>query len=105
MVHNVRSAEVSFTAMKLTRQASQYLANFENLCEIKGEHPISTWHDIKTQLKQKYLPPYYYLRLLDKSNQFSQGSCHAPLPKIRWSGDATRVGDAYTQGKYLTYTR
>jgi len=31
--------------------------------------------------------------------------CHAPLPKIRWSGDAKRVGDAYTQGKYLTYTR
>ena len=31
--------------------------------------------------------------------------CHAPLPKIRRSGDATRVGDAYTQGKYLTYTR
>jgi len=74
MVHNIRSAEVSFTVMKLTRQASQYLANFENLCELKGEHPISTWHDIKTQLKQKYLPPYYYLRLLDKSNQFSQGS-------------------------------
>jgi len=21
--------------------------------------------------------------------------CHAPLSKIRWSGDATRVGDAY----------
>jgi len=32
-------------------------------------------------------------------------ACHAPLPKIRWSGDATRVGDAYTQRKYLTYMR
>jgi len=30
---------------------------------------------------------------------------HGPLPKIRWSEDVTRVGDAYTQGKYLTYMR
>jgi len=22
--------------------------------------------------------------------------CHAPLPRIGWIGDATRVGDAYT---------
>ena len=24
--------------------------------------------------------------------------CHVRLPKIRWSGYATRVGDAYTRG-------
>jgi len=31
--------------------------------------------------------------------------CHAPLPKIRGNGVATRVGDVYTRGKYLTHTR
>ena len=31
--------------------------------------------------------------------------CHAPLPKIRGNGVATRVGDVYTRGKYPTYTR
>ena len=32
-------------------------------------------------------------------------SCHAPLPKIRWSEDATRVDNIYTREKYPTYTR
>ena len=31
--------------------------------------------------------------------------CHAPLPKIRGNGVATRVGDVYTRGKYPTYIR
>jgi len=31
--------------------------------------------------------------------------CHAPLPKIRGNGVATRVGDVYTRGQYPTYTR
>ena len=26
---------------------------------------------------------------------YKLGICHGPLPKIRQSGDATRVGDAY----------
>jgi len=30
---------------------------------------------------------------------------HAPLPKIRENGVATRVGDVYTRGKYPTHTR
>ena len=34
-----------------------------------------------------------------------KGICHAPLPKIRGNGVATRVGDVYTQEKYPTYTR
>ena len=38
-------------------------------------------------------------------NTWSLSTCHAPLPKIRWSGDETRVGDAYMQEKYLMYTR
>ena len=66
--------KVSFAAMKLTGQASQYWANLETLRELRGEHPIDTWRDMKTQLKQKYLPHSYYPRLLDKWNQFYQGS-------------------------------
>ena len=31
--------------------------------------------------------------------------CHAPLPKIRGNRVATKVGDVYAQGIYLTYTR
>ena len=65
--------KVSFAAMKLTRQASQYTTSIETLREIR-EHLIDTWRDMKTQLKQKYLPPSYYLRLLDKWNQFYQES-------------------------------
>jgi len=51
-----KEQKVSFVAMKLTGQASQYWANIETLSEIRGEHPIDTWRDMKTQLKQKYLP-------------------------------------------------
>jgi len=35
----------------------------------------------------------------------SNSSCHTLLPKIRENGVATRVGDVYTRGKYLPYTR
>jgi len=66
--------KVKFAPMKLIRQASQYWAKLETLRELRGEHPIGTWRDMKTQLKQKYLLPSYYQRLLDKWNQFSQGS-------------------------------
>ena len=31
--------------------------------------------------------------------------CHAPLPKIRGNGVATRVGDVYMRGKCPTYIR
>ena len=37
--------------------------------------------------------------------RFCMPYCHAPLPKIRENGVATRVGNAYTQGEYLTHTR
>ena len=35
--------KVSFVAMKLTGQASQYWANLKTLRELRGEHPIGTW--------------------------------------------------------------
>ena len=35
----------------------------------------------------------------------AHNTCHAPLPKIRENGVATRVGDVYTRGKNPTYTR
>ena len=60
--------------MKLTGQASQHWANLETLRELREEHPIGTWRDIKTQLKQKYLTTSYYTRLLDNWNQFYQGN-------------------------------
>jgi len=39
---------------------------------------------------------------VDQSS-FAFQLCHAPLPIICWSEEAMRVGDAYTQGEYLTY--
>jgi len=41
---------------------------------------------------------------LSYNNQYNT-KCHAPLPKIYNSGDATRVGDAYKHGKYPAYMR
>ena len=64
--------KVSFATMKLTGQANQYWANLETLRELIGEFPIGMWRDMKTQLKQKFFPPSYYSRLLDKWNQFYQ---------------------------------
>ena len=68
--------KVNFASIKLTEKASQYWANFETIREIR-EHPIGTWHDMKTKLKQKYLPPFYYPRLLNKWNQFYEESKYA----------------------------
>ena len=34
--------KVSFAAMKLSGQASQYWANLETLCELRGEYLIGT---------------------------------------------------------------
>ena len=41
----------------------------------------------------------------NSSHNVNNESCHAPLPKIRGNGVATRVDDIYTRGKYPTYTR
>jgi len=61
-----KERKVSFAVIKLIAQASQYWANLETIRELRKEHPIGTWRDMKTQLKQKYLPSSYYPRLLDK---------------------------------------
>ena len=78
VVLNVGERKVSFATMKLTGQASQYWANLETLRELRREHPIGTWRDIKTQQKQKYLPPSYYPRLLDNETNSTRG---ATLPR------------------------
>ena len=76
--------KVSFAAMKLAGQASQYWANLETLRELRREHPIGTWRDIKTQQKQKYLPPSYYPRLLDNEIHSTRGAvCQGIHRKIR----------------------
>jgi len=55
-----KERKLSFAAMKLTGQANQYWANLETLFELRGEHHIGTWRDMKTQLKQKCLLPSCY---------------------------------------------
>jgi len=43
-----KERKVSFAAIKLTGQASQYLANLETIRQLRKEHPIGTWRDKKT---------------------------------------------------------
>ncbi|PKU59205.1 hypothetical protein MA16_Dca026200 [Dendrobium catenatum] len=66
--------KVSFAAMKLTGRASQYWANLESLREDRNEYPIVDWLSMKRELKQKYLPPSYFPRLLDRWNRLTQGN-------------------------------
>jgi len=66
---------------------------------------IDIWK-VKMSMYLKTLRMHVYLVTTKKSylDNFKH-ICHAPLPKIRGNGVATRVGDVYTRGKYPTYTR
>jgi len=60
--------------------------------------PDGTLACIKARLIAKGYSHVYGLNYVDTF-------CHAPLPKIRGNGVATRVGDVYTREKYPTYIR
>ncbi|KAI0507857.1 hypothetical protein KFK09_013985 [Dendrobium nobile] len=73
--YNISEArKVRFAEMKLIGRASQFWSNLESLRESRNEYPITDWASMKRELKQKYLPPSYFPRLLDRWNRLTQGS-------------------------------
>ncbi|KAL0926660.1 hypothetical protein M5K25_002901 [Dendrobium thyrsiflorum] len=73
--YNISEArKVRFAEMKLIGRASQFWSNLESLRESRNEYPITDWSSMKRELKQKYLPPSYFPRLLDRWNRLTQGS-------------------------------
>ena len=61
-----------YVALKLTSQASQYRTNVENMWATRLQRPIDTWELMKEEPKGKYVPPSFYVHLLDKRHQFTQ---------------------------------
>ena len=63
-----------FAKLKLIWQARLYWENIERLARYQGEIFIATWRDMKTRLREKYLPASYHQRLLDQWQRLSQGN-------------------------------
>ena len=62
-----------FAAMKLTGQASQYWTNLEIMCAAFDQETINTWHRIKNDLREKYVPSSFSACLMDECHQYNQG--------------------------------
>ena len=65
-------SQVCYT--KLTEQASRYWTDLKSMKASRGQEPIESWSDMKDILKKKYVPSYYYDRLLYGWHQISQGN-------------------------------
>jgi len=61
-----KAKKVRFATMKLTGQAIQYWTNMKTSRQARFQQPIETQYVIKDELKDKYVPSYYYKHLVDK---------------------------------------
>ena len=60
--------------MQLTGQDRQYWTNVEIIKASQCQDPIYTWSAMKDKLRDKYMPSFYYNRLLDDLQRFTQGT-------------------------------
>jgi len=58
-----------YAAMKLSGQTSQYWTNLKNRHAARGQSLINTWDRMKEELKTKYVPPSFSVRLIDNWHQ------------------------------------
>ena len=63
-----------FAKMRLIHQARLHWANLERTRRQRALPPITTWQEMKLQLKEKYLPESYNQQLLDQWNKIHQGN-------------------------------
>uniref|UniRef100_A0A5B7BML6 RNA-directed DNA polymerase n=1 Tax=Davidia involucrata TaxID=16924 RepID=A0A5B7BML6_DAVIN len=57
---------VRFAKMKLVGSAKRYWQGVQTNLERLGEPPVTLWGEMKTRLKEKYLPTYHKRQLLDQ---------------------------------------
>ena len=57
---------IRFAKMRLLGQAKTYWRNVERLLEMRRQEPVGTWDEMKVKLREKYLPPTYWQRLIDQ---------------------------------------
>ena len=68
------SDKVRFATTKLTGQASQYWTELVKSRKSRRQQPIETWFSMTDELKGKYVPPYYFAKLLDNWRQITQSN-------------------------------
>jgi hypothetical protein len=64
---------VRFAKMKLSGTAQLYWKSVEESLIRRGQPPNTDWVEMKTKLKEKYLPRSYRGNLLDQWNDLRQG--------------------------------
>ncbi|XP_022876875.1 uncharacterized protein LOC111395090 [Olea europaea var. sylvestris] len=62
-----------FAKMKLTKSAKRYWKNLTRNLEHLGQ-PITLWVEMKTKLKEKYVPPFHRSQLLERLLNHRQNS-------------------------------
>lgn len=61
----LETRQVQFAKMKLIGQARLYWWIVECQSQLRRQDPINQWDEMKENLKEKYLPLLYHLRLMD----------------------------------------
>lgn len=65
---------VCFAKMKLIGKAKLHLQNMKQLSNRRRQSPIIVWVEMKKKLKERYIPFFYQVELLDDWNGLRRGS-------------------------------
>ncbi|MQL96690.1 hypothetical protein Taro_029370 [Colocasia esculenta] len=63
-----------FAKTMLRGRALTFWTNLEDRLAQRYEEPINTWNEMKSRLREKYVPTMYRYRLIDRWQNVSQGS-------------------------------
>lgn len=66
--------QVKFINVKLVGSTQLYWELVEQEIYRRYEQPITNWVDMRSKLKERYVPRYYEIRLLKQYNAIHQGS-------------------------------
>jgi len=91
--------------MKITGQASQYWTNLVNMLAARDPEPINTWRRMKDELKEKYVPPSFSARLMDKWHRYTQGNKSAQEYVEKFDDFLIRCNAINTDGKAQILSR
>ena len=67
------SRRVQFVQMKLAGQAQIYWQNRQATAERRREPPVSTWEEMKSRMRGKFVPAYYQPMIIDEWQHLRQG--------------------------------
>ena len=73
--HNyTKEKKVKSTAVEFTNYASVWWDQFTSIRHKSGEGHVSSWFNMKTIIRKRFVPQYYYKELYNRLQRLTQGS-------------------------------